>query len=89
MARIPLVTEFESKGLDRAITEFKNLDTTAKKVGAGLKKAFLPATAALGGLTAAAGLSLKAAAEDAAQQAELARQLEATTGATEAQVAAV
>ncbi len=89
MARIPLVTEFESKGLDRAIKEFKNLDTTAKKVGAGLKKAFVPATAALGGLTAAAGLSLKAAAEDAAQQAELARQLEATTGATEAQVAAV
>ena len=89
MARIPLVTEFESRGLDRAIKEFKNLDTTAKKVGAGLKKAFVPATAALGGLTAAAGLSLKAAAEDAAQQAELARQLEATTGATEAQVAAV
>jgi len=89
VARIPLVTEFESKGLDRAIKEFKNLDTTAKKVGAGLKKAFVPATAALGGLTAAAGLSLKAAAEDAAQQAELARQLEATTGATDAQVAAV
>ena len=89
MARIPLVTEFESRGLDRAIKEFKKLETTGQKIGYGLQKAFLPATAALGGLAAAAGVSVKAAAEDAAQQAELARQLEATTGATDKQIAAV
>lgn len=89
MARIPLVTEFESRGLDRAIKEFKKLEGVGAKVGYGLKKAFLPATAALGGLAAAAGVSVAAAAEDAAQQAELARQLEATTGATDKQIAAV
>ena len=89
MARIPLVTEFEAKGLDRAIKEFKKLEGAGAKAGYALKQAFLPATAALAGLTAAAGLSVKAAIEDTAQQAELARTLKATTDATEAQVAAV
>jgi hypothetical protein len=89
MARIPLVTEFEAKGLDRAIKEFKKLEGAGAKAGYALKQAFLPATAALAGLTAAAGLSVKAAIEDTAQQAELARTLQATTDATEAQVAAV
>lgn len=89
MARIPLVTEFESKGLDRAIKEFKKLEGAGAKAGFALKKAFVPATAALAGLTAAAGLSVKAAIEDTAQQAELARTLKATTDATTAQVEAV
>jgi hypothetical protein len=89
MARIPLVTEFEAKGLDRAIKEFQKLEGAGAKAGYALKQAFLPATAALAGLTAAAGLSVKAAIEDTAQQAELARTLQATTDATEAQVAAV
>jgi len=89
MARIPLVTEFEGKGLDRAIKEFKKLEGAGAKASYALKQAFVPATAALAGLTAAAGLSVKAAIEDTAQQAELARTLQATTEATEAQVAAV
>jgi len=89
MARIPLVTEFEGRGLDRAIKEFKKLEGAGAKAGYALKQAFVPATAALAGLTAAAGLSVKAAIEDTAQQAELARTLKATTDATEAQVAAV
>jgi hypothetical protein len=89
MARIPLVTEFESRGVDRAIKEFKKLETTGAKAGYALKKAFVPATAALGALTVAAGASLKMAAADAAQQAELARTLEVVTGATREQVAAV
>lgn len=89
MARIPLVTEFEGKGLDRAIKEFKKLEGAGAKASYALKQAFVPATAALAGLTAAAGLSVKAAIEDTAQQAELARTLQATTKATEAQVAAV
>ena len=89
MARIPLVTEFEAKGLDRAIKEFKKLEGAGAKASYALKQAFVPATAALAGLTAAAGLSVKAAIEDTAQQAELARTLKTTTDATEAQVAAV
>lgn len=89
MARIPLVTEFEGKGIDRAIKEFKRLETTGQKASFALKKALVPATAALAGLTAAAGLSLKAAVEDQAQQQELARTLKQTTDATVAQVEAV
>jgi hypothetical protein len=88
MARIPLVSEFKPQGIDKAIREFKKLETTGQKVGFALQKAFLPAAAALGALTVAAGASVKAAVEDAAQQEELARQLKATTGATDEQVAA-
>ena len=43
-------------------------------------------TAAFGAITAAAGFAIKAAAEDAEGQAKLARQLEATTGATKSQI---
>lgn len=88
MARIPLVTEFEGKGVDRAIKEFKRLETTGQKAGFALKKAFVPATAALAGLTAAAGLSLKAATEEARAQSELERQIIASTDATIAQTEA-
>ena len=88
MARIPLVTEFEGKGLDRAIKEFQKLETTGAKAAHALKAALVPATAALAGLTAAAGLSLKAAAEDARAQSELERQILASTDATIAQTEA-
>lgn len=88
MARIPLVSEFKPQGIDKAIKEFQRLETTGQKVGLALQKAFLPAVAAVGALAAGAVLSAKAAAEDAAQQTELARQIQSTTGATEAQVAA-
>jgi len=54
MARIPLVSEFKPQGIDKAIREFKKLETTGQKIGFGLKKAFLPATAAVAGLAAAA-----------------------------------
>lgn len=88
MARIPLVSEFKPEGIDKAIKEFQKLETTGQKVGLALEKAFLPAVAAVGALAAGAVLSAKAAAEDAAQQTELARQITATTGATDAQIAA-
>lgn len=85
---VPIVSQFVPTGIDKATREFKKLETTGQKVGFALQKAFLPAAAALGALTVAAGASVKAAAEDAAQQEELARQLKATTGATDDQVAA-
>jgi len=89
MARIPLVSEFKPQGIDKAIKEFKKLETTGQKVGFALEKAFLPAAAALGALTVAAGASVKAAVEDAAQQADLERQIRATTKATDDQIASV
>ena len=87
--KVPIISEFQPKGIEKAVKEFQRLDSAGAKAGYALKQAFLPATAALAGLTAAAGLSVKAAIEDTAQQAELARTLKATTDATEAQVAAV
>jgi len=86
--KVPILSEWNPKGLDKAKADFQKLEKTSEKVGFAMKKAFLPATAALGALTTAAGASLKAAVEDAAQQEELARQIQAVTGATDEAVAA-
>lgn len=61
--RIPIISEFDGTGIDRAAKQFANLETTGEKVGFALKKAFLPATAALAGLTAAAVPAIKAASD--------------------------
>ena len=60
---IPIVSEFNSKGIDRAIKEFKSLEGVGKKAQFALKKAALPATAALAGLAAAAGPAISAASD--------------------------
>jgi hypothetical protein len=86
---IPIVSEFNSKGIDKAIKEFNSLESVGAKANFALKKAALPAAAAVAGLAVALGDATKAAIEDAASQAELSRQLKATTGATDAQVAGV
>lgn len=70
----------------------RGLDGTATKAGrmsAGIQKASAPAALALAGIGAAAISMGKAAAEDAQQQAVLKKALKNTTGATDAQVAAV
>lgn len=51
---IPIVSEFNSKGLDKAIKEFKQLEGAGAKAQFALKKAALPAAAALGALGVAA-----------------------------------
>jgi len=62
---IPIVSEFSNAGLKKAQREFQRLEKTSQKVGFALKKAFVPATAALGGL-AVAGAKMVAAGEQAA-----------------------
>jgi hypothetical protein len=86
---IPIVSEFNSKGIDRAVKEFQSLGTVGAKANFALKKAALPAAAAVAGLAVALGDATKAAIEDDAAQQELARQLTATTGANAAQIASV
>ena len=86
---IPIVSEFNSKGIDKAIKEFNSLETVGAKANFALKKAALPAAAAVGALALALGDATKAAIEDDAAQQELARQLTATTGANAAQIASV
>jgi len=86
---IPIVSDWDSKGIKKAVEDFKKLETTGQKVSFAMQKALIPATAAVAGLAAAATVATTAAIEDAKQQDELARQLEVTTGATEDQIAAV
>jgi hypothetical protein len=62
--------------------------STSEKMGAGIKKAALPAAAVLGALGVAAIGATKAAMEDAAAQDKLAGVLERTAGATASQVKA-
>lgn len=87
--RIPFITEFNGKGVRDAARGFQKLDNDAKKVGAAIKVSFLAAAAGIAAVSYAAFDFAKAAIEDEAAQAELARSLKATTKATEAQVAAV
>ena len=87
--RIPIISEFDDKGLARATRQFKDLETTGQKAQFAIQKAALPATLALGGLAIAAGDAFRAYAEDAAAADKLALSLKNSTGATDKQVAAV
>lgn len=60
---LPIITEFNGAGIDKAIAEFKKLETTGQKAGFVMKKAFLPAVAALGALSAAAVPAINAASD--------------------------
>jgi hypothetical protein len=86
---IPIVTELNAKGIDRAVREFKNLETAGQKAQFAISKAAVPATAALGFLAVAGGDAVKAFMEDDAAAQKLGVTLRNTTGATDAQVASV
>jgi len=86
---IPIISSLEGKGFQQAITQLKALETTSQKAGYIAGKAFLPAVAAMGALTVAAGYSIKAAIEDSAAQAILAKTLQNVTSATDSQIAAI
>ena len=68
---VPIVSEWNPKGVDRAMADIKKAEGKMGKVKAGLGKAFLPATAALAGLGAAAWGAAKAGEELASSQAAL------------------
>jgi hypothetical protein len=86
MIRIPIVSDYDAKGVDKALKDFNNLQGAGAKTGFALKKAFVPALAAITGLAAGLGLATKAAIEDEKSQVLLANQLKNTTNATDAQV---
>jgi hypothetical protein len=85
---IPIVSEFDGKGISRAVAEFKQLETVGEKAQFALRKAAIPAAAALGALSVAAFSATKAAAEDAKAQELLAQTLRNSTGATDDLIAA-
>ena len=86
---IPIISEFDGKGIKKAIAQFKQLETTSEKAQFAIKKAAIPAAAALGGLAVALGDATKAAMEDQQEQAKLALTLQNVTGISGKQTQAV
>jgi hypothetical protein len=84
---IPIVTEFVGTGIEKAKKEFSQLEGVGKKAQFAIKKAAVPAAAALTAVGAALFDATKGAIEDAAAQDLLANNLRKTTGATDAQIA--
>lgn len=78
---IPILTDFDGRGIDRGIAQFQKLEGTGAKAGFLIRKAALPAAAAIGALGAGAVVAAKAAAEDAAASDKLANQLDRVTNA--------
>jgi ElaB/YqjD/DUF883 family membrane-anchored ribosome-binding protein len=83
---IPIISEFDGKGVKQAIKQFKQLEGVGAKAQFAIKKAAIPAAAAIGGLAFALGDATKAAMEDAAAQTQLALALENSAGASAKQV---
>lgn len=83
---LPIISEFNAKGIARAKREFRSLEGFGAKTGYALKKAFVPATAAIAALAAASMKAVDAALEDQKSQAELARIMRRTIGATQGQI---
>jgi hypothetical protein len=86
---IPIISEFDGKGIKKAIAQFKQLETVGEKAQFAIKKAAVPAAAALGGLALALGDATKAAMEDQQEQAALALTLQNVTGAGAKQTAQI
>lgn len=61
---IPIISEFRADGIQKAIKQFSQLETTGQKAQFAIRKAALPATAALGGMFAGLTAAAKGA-EDA------------------------
>ena len=83
---VNIISDFDGKGIQKAIAQFKKLETSSEKAAFVLQKAFLPAVAALGGLAFAGVKAAQAAAQDEIEQAKLAQTLEKVVGATSATV---
>lgn len=86
---IPIISSLDTKGFDKAKREFAQLEGVGKKSAYAIKKAAIPATAAIAALGAAAFGAAKSAILDAAAQKKLAKNLQLTTNASDDQIAAV
>jgi len=86
---LPIVSEFDGKGIKKAIKQFQQLETAGEKAQFAIKKAAVPAAAALAGLAVVLGDATKAAMEDQQEQAALALTLQNVTGAGKAQTAQI
>ena len=86
---LPIISEWNPAGIDKAIADFKKLETTGQKASFAIKKAAVPAGLALAAVGAVAFDAVKAFAEDDAAAQKLATTLTNVTGATDSQVKSV
>ena len=86
---LPIISEWNPAGIDKAIADFKKLETTGQKASFAIKKAAVPAGLALAAVGAVAFDAVKAFAEDDAAAQKLATTLTNVTGASDAQVKSV
>jgi hypothetical protein len=86
---LPIISEWNPAGINKAINDFKKLETTSQKASFAIKKAAVPAGLAVAALGAVAFDAVKAFAEDDAAAQKLATTLGNVTGATDAQVKSV
>jgi hypothetical protein len=80
---IPIVSEFNPKGIDKALREFQKLETAGQKAQFAIGKAAVPAAAALGVLVNVAGDAIGAFMEDEKSASALAKTLQNVTGAND------
>lgn len=73
--RIPIISDFDGRGIKRAMAEFKQLEGTGAKASFALRKSFIPATAALAGFGAFMVNAARGAEEAAVAQRALAQVL--------------
>ena len=82
-----VLSEFDGRGVQKAIKEFQSLEGVSAKTGFAIKKAAVPAAAAIAGLGAALGAATMAAMEDQKAQAQLALDLQNVAGASQSAIA--
>lgn len=87
--RIPIISEFDPKGVNKAVAEFKSLEGAGAKAQYAIKKAAIPAAAAITGLAGALGAATMQAADDQKEQAALALTLQNVTGISGKQTEAI
>lgn len=85
---IPIISSLDTKGFDKAKREFASLEGVGAKSAYAVRKAALPAAAAVTALGVAAFDAAKGAMQDAEAQALLAQSLTKNTKATKSQIAA-
>ena len=86
---VNIFSHFHPEGVLKAIAEFKKLDTVSQKAHFGIKKAAIPAAAALAGLAVAATHALHAAMENEVSQMRFDKVMQNVTGATKDQMEAI
>jgi hypothetical protein len=83
---IPILTDFDGRGINKATRQFGQLETKGQKASFAIRKAAIPAGIALAAVGAAILGGTKAAIEDQKSSEQLARTIGKVTNATKSQV---